>query len=199
MEEYKPNSYAYKEAQKRKKNTTEKKLEKVIDGKAVVKKKSSGEKFLSQFLSDDITNVKTYIISDVLVPSLKKAIDEVVQMLLYGEVRHDSSSRKSQRVSYNRYYEERDRDDRRRNRRDSYDYDHIILESRGEAQHVINTLRDIIDEYGMASVGDLYEIVGLDSENYQDHKYGWTSLNTAKVEPTRDGYELRFPRVVALD
>lgn len=54
-----------------------------------VKTKSFLEKVASNFIQSDANNIKDYIITDVLIPATKKAIDDVVsngiKMLLYGK------------------------------------------------------------------------------------------------------------------
>ena len=210
MEDYKPNSNRFKEVDGEvvnKKPVEEKRIEKVIKGTAKTKKKSKME----AFVAEDIANVKQYVISDVLLPTLKKALSDIVSngvdMLLFGEVqdkrRRSSSSSTRSVVSYDRYYD-RDRDgkDRERTRdtsrsRVGYDYDDVVVNSRVEADDVLGILDEAIDTFGSVSVGDLYDAVGMVG-NYTDYKYGWTDLRTAKVEPIRDGFLIRTPRAVAL-
>lgn len=87
MEEYKPNSHKSKEEQKD--LVPEKRVEKVISGTVKPKKKSEMQKFADVFISEDVNNVKSYIVMDVLVPAIKKAISDIVtngiDMILYGE------------------------------------------------------------------------------------------------------------------
>ena len=200
MTEYKANSHKVREEQKRENNEVveRKKIEPVA--KAKTKKKSEIKKFTDVFIAEDVTSVKNYIINDVLIPAAKKAISDIVtngiDMILYGEARGKDRRRDSgSRVSYTKYYErDRDRDyDRRRDRRSVYDYDDIILDTRREADDVLNRMDDLIDAYGMVSVADLYDLVGV-SGNYTDNKYGWTNLRNAEVRRTRDGYLSSSPR-----
>ena len=156
-------------------------------------------------MAEDITSVKSYIINDVLIPAAKKAISDIVtngiDMILYGEVKgRDRRRDGGSRVSYTKYYErDRDRDyDRRRERRSVYDYDDIILDTRAEAEEVLNRMDDLIDNYGMVSVADLYDLVGI-TGNYTDNKYGWTNLRSAEVRRTRDGYLIKLPKALPFD
>lgn len=201
MSEYKPNSHKVK-AEKSAEKLPDKKVEQVTKGKVKTKKKSGTNKFADVFISEDISNVKDYIIYDVLLPAAKKTISEIVSngidMILYGETRSKSKSRGS-KVSYSKYYEDRDDDYRRSSRRRAvgYDYEDVILESRREAEEVLNRMEDLIDTYGVVSVADLYDLVGI-SGNYTDNKYGWTNLRSAGVERTRDGYLIYLPKVKPL-
>ena len=202
MTEYKANSHRVKEEQKSK-EVVKKDIQPVA--KAKTKKKSEVKKFADVFIAEDITSVKDYIVNDVLIPAAKKAISDIItngiDMILYGEAKgRDRRRDGGSRVSYTKYYE-RDRDreyDRGRTRRSVYDYDDIILDTRGEAEDVLNRMDDLIDAYGMVSVADLYDLVGV-SGNYTDNKYGWTNLRNAEVRRTRDGYLLKLPKALPFD
>ena len=199
---YTSNSHKSKETEKRQ-------LQKVVKGKVKTKKKSEARRFADVFISEDIQNVKSYVIGEVLIPAAKKALSDIVtngiDMILYGEAgvskRRNSSS---SRVSYQSYYDKEDRRDRRDRERYStrsragYNFDNIILDSRGEAENVLCAMEDEIENYGIVSVADLYELVGV-SGNYTDNKYGWTDLRTASIARTRDGYMLKLPRALPID
>lgn len=198
MDNYKPNSHTSKEKDR---DLKEKKIEKVVKGNVKTKKKSGLSKL---FISEDIVDIKSYVIFDVLVPAAKKAISDIVtngiDMLLYGETGRGRKSSTSSRISYRSYYERDDRDRDKINRRNSmYSYEDIILESRVEAEEVLNRLDELIDVYGMASVSDLYDLVGKSGlGRYTDCKYGWTDLRTATHVRVRDGYLLKLPRATPL-
>ena len=118
-------------------------------------------------------------------------------MLLYGETRSKSKGRDT-KVSYTKYYD-RDYDRPARSRgRYGYDYDDIILDTRKEAEEVLDRMDDLIDNYGVVSVADLYDLVGI-SGNYTDNKYGWTNLRNADVQRVRDGYLLKLPKALPFD
>lgn len=200
MDNYKPNSRLSKKAEKEGEVKKEK-VEKIVNGTVKSKKKSGLAKL---FLSDDVVDVKSYAVFDVLVPAAKKAISDIVtngiDMLLYGETGRNRKSSPSSRVSYRSYYEREDRDRDRLNRRrsTSYSYDDIVLETRAEAEDVINRLDELINVYGMASVADLYDLVGV-SGQHTDNKYGWTDVRSATHTRVSDGYLLKLPRVKPLD
>lgn len=204
MEDYKPNSHKYKAEQAAKqKEQSEKKVEKAIVGTAKVKKKTEMSKFKDIFISEDVSNVKSYVVMDVLIPAMKKAVSDIVtngiDMILYGETDGKRKRSPSERVSYRNYYDRRDERpvDRGRSRA-GYSYDDIILDSRGEAEEVLSRMDELIDQYGVVSVGDLYDLVGI-TGNYTDQKYGWTNIRTAEPIRVRDGYMLRLPKALPID
>lgn len=200
MADYTPNSHKYREEQKEAAaGDGKKKIEKVIKGTARTKKKSEIRKFTDIFVSEDARNVKDYIFMDVLVPSIKKALSDIVKegidMLLYGGT---GGSKRNGNVSYVSYrdYSNRNQNDRpvdNYRTRSGYSYDDIILDSRGEAEEVIDRMCELIEMYGMVSVADMYDLVGKSGE-YTDNKYGWTNLRNAEPVRVRDGYLLRLPK-----
>lgn len=204
MDEYKSNSLRSKEAVVEKK-----KIEKVITGTVRTKKKSSGRKLADVFISEDVTSVKSYLVSDVLIPALKDTLFEAVtsglSMLLGGDgrsssIRRNGSSTNS-RDSYSQYYKKggTNKSNVPNYAKSNYTYDDIILDSRGEAEEVLDAMLDYVETYGMVSLGDLYEAVGQ-TPNFTDYKYGWTNLNSASIAGNRSsGYWIKFPRVVSLD
>lgn len=164
MEEYKPNSHKSKEEQRESDALPEKKVGKVITGSAKSKKKGEMQKFADVFISEDVGNVKSYIIMEVLVPAVKKAISDIVtngiDMILYGETGRTKKNSTASKVSYGKFYDrdsDRRRDYRSAGTRGGYDYDDIIFETRGDAESVLDAMNDIISQYGVVSVGDLFE------------------------------------------
>ena len=198
MEEFKPNSHKSKELTP----VPEKKVEKIVKGTVKSKKKNGIDKLKDNFISEDAANIKTYVVMDVLIPAVKKAICDIVKngvdMILYGESGR-SNRRPSEYVSYDRRY--LDRGDPRFYKADrariGYSYDDIILETRGEAEDVLARMDELIEIYGMVSVADLYDLVGI-TGNYTDNKYGWTNIRNAEPIHVRDGYMLRLPKVTSL-
>ena len=198
MENYKPNSNKFKTEQK---EAQEKKIEKVVQGTVKTKKKNEISKIKEAFISEDARNVKTYILTDVIIPAAKKLISDIVkdgiEMLLYGGSNPRSKSSGGSRpsyVSYNSYSSSRDdRSDDSRTRASGYTFEDVYLDNRGEAEDVLTRMDEIIDTYDMVSVADLYDLVGITGK-FTDNKYGWTNIRGARVVHTRDGYLLDLPR-----
>ena len=204
MNEFKSNSHKAKEENL----PDKKKVEKVIKGDVKTKKKSSSQKLAEVFISEDITNVRSYIFSDVLIPALKDTLYEAVtsglSMLLGGEggsIGFNRSSSKS-KESYNKYYKSSSRTgstSTRSGQNSRYKYDDILFDSRGEAEEVLDVLTGLIEEYGMVSLLDFHDAVGVPS-NYTDDKYGWCDLRTAAIAGNRSsGYIIKMPRIMPLD
>lgn len=207
MEEYKPNSNKYKNEVASK--DAEKNLKPVVSNSAKLKKKGDGRKLLDLFVSEDASNVKSYVFMEVLIPAIKKAIDDIVSdgihMILYGGKNGGrSSSRPSaSRVSYGGFFSnsQANRTDPRPNpsRVSGLDYENIEFTNRGDAEAVLSAMEDVIDQYDFVTVADLYDLADISTTNYTFNKYGWTDLHNARVERYRDVYILKLPRALPLN
>lgn len=208
MENYPPN------AQKAKDDTKEpKKVDKVVEGEVLRRKKPLGKRFAETFVGGDAKSVWHYVLFDVLIPAAKDtaadAVSQGIEKMLFGEARSASrrgGSRPSTAggyVSYNRYAPSTvtRREEPRavsRRARASHDFDEIIIPTRGEAEEVVDRLFDLVSRYEVATVADLYELVGV-TGSYTDDKWGWTDIRGAGVSRVRDGYLLNLPRPEPID
>lgn len=119
-------------------------------------------------------------------------------MTLFGDRRGGGrSSSPSSKISYASYYEREKRPQKDLRVRAAYDYDDLILDSRGEAEEILARLEEMISVYGTARVADFYELAGV-TGSYTNNNYGWTDLHNAGVMRVRDGYVIRFPRALPL-
>ena len=200
MEEYKSNSdKSRQEAQ------SEKKVEAVITGTAKTRKKGEMQKFADVFIAEDANNVKSYILMEVIIPAVKKAISDIVttgiDMILYGEAGRSKRNGSTPKVSYRQYYNQNSDPVRAgsANSRRSIDYDDILFDTRGDAETVLDAMQDIIGQYGTVSIADLYELAHVPNDNFTLNRYGWANLNGAQAVRVRDGYILKLPRAVPLN
>ena len=199
MEEYKSNSDKSRQEQ------PEKKVEAVIIGKAKPRKKGEMQKFADVFIAEDANNVKSYILLEVIVPAVKKAISDLIttgiDMILDGEAGRSRKNGPASKVSYRNYYEREN--DRTRagsyNRRSGFDYDDILFDTRGDAEAVLDAMNDIISQYGVVSVSDFYDLARVPNDNYTVNRYGWTNIAGATAVRVRDGYILKLPRAIPLN
>lgn len=196
MEEYANNSM------KAKNEEPERKVDKVVSGEVRTKKKSDLKKFADVFIAEDISNVGSYILFDVIVPILKKSVDDIftkgLHMILYGEKSTEKKSSSGTQPSYRNYYKSDDRTNTVSTKRTAYSFDDILFDTRYDAEKVLDNMRDIIGRYGTVSVLDMYDLAGSIG-NYTDSKYGWSDLRTAKVARTKDDdYIIELPRVLPL-
>jgi hypothetical protein len=158
---------------------------------------------LSQiFLAEDIENVKSYIILDVLIPAIRKAMYDVISEGASAFFGISSTSKKSttaSKISYREFYQKEDKQPS--NRLGSrYSYDEVDVSSRGDAEDVLTSMRDLIRRYGCVSVLDLYDLAGLTSDNYTDENYGWLDIRGADVVRLPNGkFRLKLPKAMPLN
>lgn len=168
---------------------------KVVNGVARTKKKTKFREFLDMFIANDVGDVKSYILAEVIVPAIKKTIEEAVHTILNGK---DTRRSSPGRASYIRY-DTMSKSDNRPRTRSGYDYGEVIVDTRDEAKAVLDRMDELIATYQTASVADLYDLAGLQC-NHTDNKYGWTDVRDAQIIPMRDGgFLIKMPRAFPLD
>lgn len=186
---------------------TRKKLKPVVaEGVAVEKKKSIFKKFKETFTGDDAHSVISYVFYDVMVPAAKEMVVDMgregLERMFFGESRHRGRSSSIDRKPYTpygrvSYHDEPVREISRR-ARSTHDFREIILPSRGEAEEVIERLSDAIAEFGLATVEDLYDLVGI-TGSFADVKYGWTTARGMSADRVREGFMLNLPSPQLID
>lgn len=219
MEAFPSNSHKAKESEDV--QPEPKKIEQVATGEVVRRKKPLGKRFAETFVGGDAKGVAAYVVFDVLVPAAKDmaadAVSQGIERMLFGEARSTSrrtgarpGSGSNGYVSYNRFgssgssakfnghdREEPSRGISRRGRA-SHDFDEIILATRIEAETVIERLFELIERYGIATVSDLYDLVGI-TGNYTDANWGWSDMRGADTTRVRNGYLLDLPKPEPVD
>lgn len=198
MDEYKSNSH--KSRQNQNDDIPEKKVEKVVSGSVKSKKKNGLQKITNVFVPEDVDDVKSYIFEDIVVPAVKDIILDAVKAVLGVNNTYKGRSSTAGKISYRKYYDDRDRRDRDTPSqiKRAYDYDDIVIENRGDAEEVLVRMDELIATYGLVSVADFYDLVGV-SGNYTDNKYGWTDIRGATTVRVGDGYMIKLPRVKPLN
>lgn len=199
---------------KEKEEAKKQKVECLVKGKTIRKKKGVVDKILDTFVGEDTDGVFDYIVKDILIPAGKNALYDAVTgglgMRLFGDPQAISIKRG------NGYRPQRDyskcsrqpgrsttivHEDRRgRPGRTRVYVDDIYYESRPEADEVLEGMRSMIDDYGEVTVANYYEFSQVPSSPSDNH-IGWDDLRYASVKlRPRDGtYFIDLPRAVVLD
>ena len=75
----------------------------------------------------------------------------------------------------------------------------VKVQTRNEAEEVLDCLRDLTDQYGEVSVADLHDLVGIESV-FADTRFGWRAneLRSATIRCIPAGYNILFPQAVNL-
>ena len=178
------------------------KKEKIIDGEAK-KTGSQTKKVLGAIIEEDAENIKQYIIWDVLLPTVRDGIRDVLVKLVEAVFgRRPSSSSTVSSVSYKNYnrISTQPASTVRAAEQNPTTFDDVVVPTRGDAERLLSTLEDIADQYGIVSVADMYDLAGINTV-YTEFHYGWDRqmLALARIERTREGYILKMPRVKPLN
>lgn len=188
------------------------KPQKVIEGSATRRKKPLSQRITEFFVGDAAKDAVKWTLLEVLLPAAKDMIADagtsMLERRIYGEagVRPRGSRNRggSNFTDYGKFSvsgNSRKDDDRRMSRsaRVQHNFDEIVLDSRGEAEDVLEGLGALIERYETASVADLYELTGI-TPNHMDEKWGWTDTRGFGAQRVRNGgFLLNLPRPVELD
>ena len=178
----------------------------VITGKTELKKSN---KLMKVLLSDNIADIKSNLVSDVLIPIIIRTVSDIghnaLDVVLGGQ-----GNRRGVRSNVERYswrepisYENRYRNGDRRYRETeerSYDYSNIMYYSRNDANEVLKGLDDLVCRYGIATVLDLYDLSNRGNETRpSDSKYGWDNLRSARVERVGSKWTISLPKAMEIE
>ena len=74
----------------------------------------------------------------------------------------------------------------------------IEFDSANDANDVLSYMIDSVEQYGLVTVADFYELSDVASK-FTDHQFGWTNLDGVRVVPIRGGgFYIAFPPVVTV-
>jgi hypothetical protein len=187
-----------------------KRVSRVVEGTVSRRKTPLGKRFMQTFVGgDDAQTVVQYVFLEVIAPTIKDlvvdAITQSVERAMFGENARNGSARRTRSyVNYGRYSSPTPRDGARPDPREvskkvrTQDFEEVIVETRHEAQDVIDALFELTSKYNQATVADLYDLVGTTGD-FTDQNWGWRDLRGSSAVRMRDGrYLLDLPRPEAL-
>lgn len=179
------------------------KVERVTSATAEQRKRGLGRKFKETFVAGSLRDTAENVVIDTVVPAVRDmvydAFEASIQSLIYGGSNRPrgrgpapSSYSGAPRINYqgmstrppttappsNRMLSRRSRT--------RQDFAEIIIESRREADEVIEQMYEFLSRFGVVYLADLYALTGIPS-SHVDYKWGWTSLQGSKVTKMRDG------------
>lgn len=177
------------------------KIERVISGEAIRRKRGLGRQFKDTFIEGSARMAIEYMATDIVVPAIRDLIYDALQggldRMIYGES-HIKRSRPSStstsysnvpHVNYQGMSSNRPPSTSRtlsQRARARHDFGDIVLDNRQDAEDVIDRLFDVLSRYGSVPLTTLYALTGIES-SHTDEKWGWTSLSGAKAAKQRDG------------
>ena len=184
-------------------------VEQVTTGKVIRREQSMFRRIIASLVSTESSqSVGEYLVLEVLIPAAKNMIVDTIEQaanrFFYGDSKPRSivTGTRPGYTSYNRIHNSAPLSTNVRNisqrARANHEFSEIILETRGEAEDVIDQLRILIEQFEVATVADLYDLLGA-SGNFTDNQWGWYDLRSASVRHVRQGYLLVLPRTVQID
>ena len=198
------------------------KVEKAIEGSAVIKRKSVGKRFASIFTGVSIKEIVDDAIDQAIIPGIKglllsvgeRALDKAFGSGTGGRSIPNAAARTMvtnvAHVAYNKFSAPnaatvRDAATRpplamSRRGQAVHDFDEIEFQTREDASIILNLMYDRLQEYGSVSVAEFYGWADVRG-NFTDNNYGWRDLTGAG--PTRNNrtgmYTLNLPNPVPLN
>lgn len=195
------------------------KVEKVVTGKVVRRKKPLGKRVKDLFISgDDAKSVLSHVVNDRIGPAVQDMIVdagyEALQRVVLGEsrprrgpggragamispfgiARYNAPTTRYDRYSGGAASPAEPRPTMTQRGRATHDFDELVFETRVEADEVIDRLFDLVSQYGRAKVSDFYDLAGV-TGSFQDERWGWTNLQgTDATRVSSGGYVVNLPR-----
>ena len=188
----------------------EKHIERVTSSDPIQRKTPLAKRLAGTFIGGTPRNTMDYVVFQVVIPAardmLADAATQGFERLIFGEGRagrrRPMSNAATGHISYNRFAQASRVATPRRSisqrARANHDFGELVLQSRAEAESVIERMYDILGKYETVSVSDLYELVGIAS-THQDRKWGWSDLRGANVSRVRNCYLLDLPEPEPFD
>lgn len=213
-EEYKPNSYKAKseaakaaaETQKTDEETPKTNSKQIVQGEVKVRKPNEFREFIRAFIVDDIRNVAKKAVYDFFIPSLKTTFYKTLTNglgMLFGINPDSAGNINATKVAYTQFSAKNTSVNQpspsENKTRAAFNLSDVVIPTRYEAEAVIERIHDLLGSYGVVSVTDVYEMIGVDVP-YTLVKYGWKSLPTNIIPyPVDGGYVIRLPKPIVID
>ena len=188
--------------------------EKVITGDVVKRKKKFPHRFRDSIISGARSEaIGEFIYEGIIVPNMKKTLVNISDMIfdgfkqileraVYGDSRpvtrfgdnyprtnYSTTTRVRTHIGPDYATVAQSRARRQ--------IEEIVLTTRAEADDVLKRLDILINEYGIASVQDLYDLLGIPASPI-DRRWGWDNFRDADVRLVREGYLLILPPLIPI-
>lgn len=181
-------------------------LKPVIDGGVEIKQKSKLKSAVSEYVNDNVNELKDHVIKDVLVPGILGGIQDALIGFIEGifgcrSNRSRSSYGRSSlggRISWIDYsgYSSRPKSEPKpASNPGILALDDIGFDSIAKANAVLDALTDAIEMYKFVTVSDLYDILGLTCP-YTYESYGWVDLSMARIDRISGNSQYKYRLVL---
>lgn len=210
MTENYPGNSKKERAEEAKSESARPEIKKIVKTSGTVRKASLGSRMRETFAGEGARETGTYVFFDVIIPAVKAMVFDTITQgadrILFGGrdvIRSGMANAPRTRTNYNqistkaannypgRNFEGGGREISR-TARTNHRFDEILLDSRGEAEMVLDTMQDLISRFQWVSVPEFYSMVDVTAE-FTDEKWGWTNISTAQIRPSRGKYVILLP------
>lgn len=174
-----------------------------------VRKQPVSRKFMETFIQGNARDVWSSMIWQTFFPNLRDnvadAVHDGIDMLFSGNGNSGGYRRGPRRHTGNNITrhnpdkalgghapERFSRDDRR-----NHNLGTIEIDSRAEAEEVLNSMNATIDQYDLVSLAEFYQLVQISPET-TDFGWGWEDLGGAKIIASRGSYYLDLPSPIKI-
>lgn len=163
------------------------------------RKRGLGRQFKQTFFEGSSRDAVGSMVEDVVVPTIRDMIAEgfhaLIDHMVFGDRprayrRSAPSSMPTSgygQVSYNQYSQPQTKPSNgtpprslSRQARARHDYGDVIIPTMDEANEVLDRMYDIVSQYGVVRVSDLFGLTDIRAE-HTDEKWGWTDLRGSKA------------------
>lgn len=167
-------------------------------------KQNAGKKLLRAFFAEDVKSVKSYILTEVVLPELKKLFYDIIingsHRMIFGK---DGSAPVNTNAGFTPYSSisgakrgilNTGVTSVRTSNYSVYDYNNIFFDTKEQAVAVKNELIKLYKRYNHVTVGDLFDLSECDTVN-TDYSYGWThDISATPIIPYGSGYIIDLPK-----
>lgn len=183
-----------------------KKIEPVVSGAKQVQRPAT-RRFFDFLFAESPKAIAARIGSEVVVPKLKMAFEDAANGFLSGMLWGEGSNRpissmlqgsmmRGGGINYNAISSQPQSLMQARQANTSRppgSYRDLTLPSQQYAEILLANMYDLLNQYRVVAVADLYELAGMTPQP-ADNGYGWTSLDGSRISKVREGFLLELPR-----
>ena len=213
MTENYPGNSKKEQAEKHKSEERRPEVKAVVKTAGVVRKPTVGSRVRETFAGEGARETGTYVFFDVIIPAIKAMMFDTITQgadrILFGGrdvIRSGmANAPRGTRTDYNKVstqnansrYPGRDFDghggrELSKRARSNHQTGDILLETRGEAEMVLDTMQDLISRFQWVSLPEFYDLVDVTAE-FTDEKWGWSNISSAQIRPSRGKYVILLP------
>lgn len=178
----------------------------VVSGAKKVQRPAT-RRFMDYILAESPKAIAKKVVDEVVVPRVKAGIEQAFNEFLSGMLWNNSMHRppsgivsgpvlRGGGVNYNVISSQPNSMAQARQAvggSSSGNYQDLTVPTQQYAETLLANMIELMNQYRVVTVADLYELAGMTTA-ISDNSYGWTSLDTARINKVRDGYSLELPR-----